>query len=123
MHVSLLKMRTRLTLLPGARGARQLQEQYGEQLVGVRYRHDEQRQKRYKTVELIVKESAWQPEEQRPPSDRTVEIRVAVAEREVRLEVKQAGGLWNPPLQVWELRPAQVAGLGLESRIVGGQSL
>ena len=116
-------MRTRLTLLPGDRGAKQLHEQYGEQLVCVRYRHDEQRQKRYKTVELIVKEYEWKPAEKRTPSDRTVQIRVAALEREVRLQVKQAGGLWNPQLQVWELRYDQVSALGLESRIVGGKSL
>ena len=89
----------------------------------VRYRHDEQLQKRYKTVELIVKEYDWKPDEKRPPSDRTVQIHVAASERAVRLQVKQAGGLWNPPLQVWELRYDQVSALGLESRIVGGKSL
>jgi hypothetical protein len=116
-------MRTRLTLHPGDRGAKQLHEQYGEQLVCVRYRHDEQRQKRYKTVELIVKEYDWKPDEKRNPSDRTVQIRVAASEREVRLQVKQAGGIWNPQLQVWELRQDQVSALGLASRIVGGKSL
>jgi hypothetical protein len=58
-------MRTRLTLLPGVRGAKQLPEQYVEQLVCVRYRYDEQLQKRYKTVELIVKEYDWTPDEKR----------------------------------------------------------
>ena len=116
-------MCTRLTLQPGDRGAKQLHEQYGEQLVCVRYRHDEQRQKRYKTVELIVKEYTWHPEEKRAPSERTVQIRVAASERKVRLQVKQAGGIWNPQLQVWELPYDHVSALGVESRIVGGQSL
>lgn len=89
----------------------------------VRYRYDEQLQKRFKTVELIVEEYDWKPDEKRNPSDRTVPIRVVASERAVRLQVKQAGGIWNPQLQVWELRQEQVSALGLASRMVGGKSL
>ena len=116
-------MRTRVTLLPGDRGAKQLQEQYGDQLVCVRYRYDEQRQKRFKTVELIVKEYDWRAPENPLPADRLMPIRVAVSELEVRQQVKAAGGRWNPQLRVWELRHDQVVALGLESRIVERSSL
>lgn len=51
-------MRTRLTLQPHQDGAKHLQAQYGDRLVRVRYRYDEQRKKRIKTVELIVEESS-----------------------------------------------------------------
>lgn len=54
-------MRTRLTLHPSQRGARQLFAQYGDRLLCVRYRYDEQQKKRFKTVELIVEESDWEP--------------------------------------------------------------
>ena len=47
-------MRTRLHLKPGQKGTKQLLAQYGDTLVCVRYRYDEQRKKRFKTVELIV---------------------------------------------------------------------
>lgn len=115
-------MRTRLTLLPGDRGAKQLHEQYGDQLVCVRYRYDEQRQKRLKTVELIVGETDWFPPASQEPSDRVVSLRVAVSEREVREQVKRAGGVWKPARRVWELRYDQAVLLGLEGRIVDGQS-
>ena len=62
-------MRTKSTLLPSDRGARQLSEQYGEQLVCVRYRYDEQQQKRFKTVELIIKEYDRKPQEKIRHSD------------------------------------------------------
>ena len=55
-------MRTRLTLHPGQDGAKRMQAQYGDRLVCVRYRYDERRQKRFKTVELIVEESDWAPQ-------------------------------------------------------------
>jgi hypothetical protein len=44
-------LRTRLTLRPSQPGTKQLRVQCGERLVCVRYRYDEQRQKRLKTVE------------------------------------------------------------------------
>ena len=43
--------RIRLTLRPDQAGAKGLRAQYGERLVGVRYRYDAQQQKRDKTVE------------------------------------------------------------------------
>jgi len=50
--VSFCTMRTRLTLRPGQDGAKQMQAQYGDRLVCVRYRYDDRRQKRFKTVEV-----------------------------------------------------------------------
>ncbi|MGE0825878.1 MAG: hypothetical protein AB7G75_09705 [Candidatus Binatia bacterium] len=48
-------MRTCLTLQPYQGGAKQLQALYGDRLVRVPYRYDEQRKKRIKTVGLIVR--------------------------------------------------------------------
>ena len=44
---------------PGQRGAKSLLDQYGMKLLCVRYRYD--RQKRFKTVELIIEEILWTP--------------------------------------------------------------
>jgi hypothetical protein len=55
-------MKVKSTLAPGRKGTKQLTEQYGDQLVCVRYRYDEVKQKRYKTVELIVDEQDWTPD-------------------------------------------------------------
>ena len=52
-----------------------------------------------------------------------MQIRVVVSEMEVRQRVKEAGGIWNSQLRVWELRHDQVVALGLESRIVKRRSL
>jgi hypothetical protein len=51
-------MKTRLTLPPGANGTKKLVERYGSRLVCVRYRCDEVRGVRIKTVELI-EEVPW----------------------------------------------------------------
>ena len=60
-------MKTRLTLKPGQKGTGRLVNIYGDRLVRVRYRYDEERKRRLKTVELIVEETDWNPE--RPPDN------------------------------------------------------
>ncbi len=45
-------MRTGATLRPHQRGAQKLLAQYGDRLLCVRYRYDEQHKTRLKTVEL-----------------------------------------------------------------------
>lgn len=67
-----MAMRTRLKLKPGQNGTKKLLEKYGDVLVCVRYRYDEETQKRYKTVELIVDEGVWhqQPERQKAAKER-----------------------------------------------------
>ena len=55
-------MHIRSTVHPGQRGTKKLLTQFGDRLVCVRYRYDDQRQKRIKTVELIVEEKiGWLP--------------------------------------------------------------
>ena len=111
-------MRTRLTLQPDQDGAKQLRERYGERLVCVRYRYDEARKERWKTVELIIEKTTWEPPLPRWQTDTVVAVQVAASEREVRQQVKTAGGKWNPKEVVWKLPYGQVVALGLTSRII-----
>lgn len=107
-------MKARRTLAPGQKGTKKLLDHYGEQLVCVRYRYDEQRRKRFTTVEIIVEESDWSPPER--PS--IVGLRVDFQETELQRRIKQAGGKWNPAKRVWEINYDQAAALGLKKRIV-----
>ena len=111
-------MRTSQHLKPGRKGTKQLLVQYGDRLVCVRYRHDAQQKKRFKTVELIVAEWAWEPPAPRIPADQIVALRIGYAEVALRERVKQAGGKWNPRQKVWELCYGHVVALNLEARIV-----
>jgi len=101
-------MRTRLTLHPDQDGAKQLREQYGDLLVCVRYRYDETTKERWKTVELIIEKSVWEPPQEQWRDETPVALQVAAREREVRRQVKAAGGKWNPKAVVWELPYGQV---------------
>jgi hypothetical protein len=107
-------MQTRLTLKPTQKGAKRLLAQYGDKLLCVRYRYDRRTKKRYKTVELIVEEVDWEP---RPKRDEIVGVKVAFSEIDLRHQVKNAGGQWNPGRKMWELRYDRVVELGLEGRM------
>src|SRR5438093_13105331 len=54
----------RLHLKPGQKGTKRLLAEYGSGLIGVRYRYDEDRKKRFKTVELVIAKRDRRP---RPP--------------------------------------------------------
>lgn len=109
-------MKVKLKLNPGDRGTKKLVAQYGEKLVCVRYRYDEKRGMRLKTVETIVEEIPWTPP---PPSNINVSIKTKVSEKDLHQQIRNAGGKWDRQSKVWTLTYSKVAALGLESRIVG----
>ena len=111
-------MRTSTTVQPEHRGAKKFLAQYGDRLVCVRYRSDEQRRKRLKTIELIVEEWPWTPPPPRRTEDSVVSVKVVFSERVLRQQVKEAGGIWNPDQQAWELRYDRAIALGLRERIL-----
>ena len=109
-------MRTGTKLKPGQKGTKKLVAEYGSRLLCVRYRYDAERGRRYKTVELIADESAWEPPRRRAPE--IVRLRVGASEREWQRKVRAAGGRWNPAERVWELRHDRALEIGAESCIV-----
>ncbi len=117
-------MVTQTTLRPGQKGTKGLAKKYGDRLVCVRYKYDQQTGRRYTTVELIEEETDWQSD---PKATKTQEpirpqqllgVRVEYWETDIRDKVKAAGGIWRPRHKLWEMRYEDVVALGLESRIV-----
>ena len=111
-------MRVRVSLKPGQPGTKGFLARYGERLICVRYRYDEQTKQRVKTVELIVDRSSWQPAVRRPEA--LVAVHLDWHESELRQKVKAVGGKWDPVKRVWRLGREHVESLDLESRIVEG---
>jgi hypothetical protein len=108
---------------PGEPGTRRLAARYGERLICVRYRYDPIRQRRYKTIELIVEEQAWvpppEPELEEPRhAPRRVGVRIGYHERELRRKIKAAGGTWSEQERLWRVSPDAIETLGLEARVV-----
>jgi hypothetical protein len=99
-------------LPPGAPGTKRLAERFGNALVCVRYRIDEQARRRYTTVELVVADGALPAP---PPAN--VFVRIAYGETELRQKVKSAGGQWHPERKLWRLPRAKARTLGLMRRI------
>ena len=104
-------------LAPGQKGTKKLHEQFGDRLLCVRYRYDDQLRKRFKTVELIVEETAWTPPARLLAANTIVGVRVELAEVQLQRKVKQAGGKWNPARRLWEIRYDQAVKLALKDRI------
>jgi hypothetical protein len=110
-----------VTVQPDQTGTKKLCDRYGEPLVCVRYRYDAARQRRLKTIALIVEEVPWRPERATRQGAETVGVRVDVQEVSLQRQGKLAGGRWNPARRVWELRRDQALKLGLKERIASAK--
>ncbi|WP_324731400.1 hypothetical protein [Pseudomonas paeninsulae] len=112
------------TLQPGKNGTKRFVERYGNDLVAVRYRRDAESHISFTTVELIV-ERKEKPRKtftdtitQRQYNQQTVAVRVFFREEELRLMVKQAGGIWHPKKKAWLIPYEDAIKLGLQERII-----
>lgn len=112
-------MKTRLTLRPGQNGTKKEARKYGGRLVAVRYRYDEERRLRFKTVEIVEEQLPWVPRvpHGRDPEERVL-VRVGIEEASLRQAVKGAGGRWVQERLLWQLTLGAVYALGLDQRIV-----
>jgi hypothetical protein len=110
-------MKSRLNLKPGQKGTKKLVEEYGKSLLYVRYRYDESRGVRLKTVEIVVEEKPWQPS-LRIREDDKVAVIVNFTEKALREQLKAAGGKWDPKQKVWNVQYGIIRGTELEARMV-----
>ena len=113
----------------GERGTQKLVAQYGPRLVCIRYRYDQAKKKRYKTIELIVAQGDWSPPEPHPSRrkdqtnrpkrfyTRRVGIRIEYQEADLRRQIKAAGGMWDPSERLWFIPEEEVRRLGLVQRV------
>src|SRR5438105_3279333 len=110
-------MRIGLNIKAGRSGTKKLVAQYGERLLCVRYRYDEKRKKRFKTIELIVEEMDWEPPRKPFKDDEIVAVQIDYEEKALQNKVRQAGGAWNRARKVWQMRYDRALKLGLNGRI------
>src|SRR5215212_7912040 len=100
-------MHTRLTLKPGKPGTKKQVAEYGDRLVCVRYRYDEERHVRLKTVEIIVEVRDWKPGEAPPDPLEYVHITFPRSDA-TRLAVKRLGGTFDRDTRTWRITRAAV---------------
>jgi hypothetical protein len=112
-------MKSRLNLKPGQKGTKRLVEKYGKALLYVRYRYDEHRGVRLKTVEIVVEEKPWQPSV-RIRDEEIVPVIVQFSEKNLRDKLKGVGGKWHPEEKSWFVPYGAIRGTELEERIPSG---
>ena len=110
-------MKTRLVLKLGQRGTKQLTDKYGEALLCIRFRYDEKRGRRFKTVELIVEQTEWTPPPSKYDHNALVPLRIEASNLLLRTKVKAAGGKWFPDELLWYVRYGAIVGGPLEKHI------
>ena len=115
-------MKIKCILQPGQSGTKKLLEKYGDNLVCVRYRYDEEKKMMFKTIEIIIDRKPWLKEAKKIANNQIVSIRVSYDEPEARKKVKAAGGKWNPARQVWQLCYEKVLELGMTDRLVSEEA-
>lgn len=98
----------------GKPGTKKITEQYGEDLVCVRYRYDAESKIKYKTIEIIIDRGVWIHKKRQ---EKIVAIRTSFDEVEIRNRIKSAGGKWDYFNKVWRIKYGKVKELGLEDRI------
>ena len=109
--------RTLLTRRAGQPGTKKLMMQYGEDLVCVRYRYDDDRRERLKTVEIVVERTAWRS---RSPAEVESIVRIRVDPREdlLRRAQPRPAPRWDETTDTWKLTRKTAGALGLLSRIL-----
>lgn len=58
-------MKVKRILHPGQPGTKKLVKRYGDKMLCVRYRYDEDKMMKYKTIEIIIDEKSWQGKTQK----------------------------------------------------------
>lgn len=111
-------MTTRLKLKPGQKGTKRLVEQYGDDLICVRYRYDEESHTRLKTVEIIVERKQWTPPPPLFATDDIVPVRIAFSETANKQLARAADGRWDPDVRLWFIQYGKIKGSPLEKHIV-----
>jgi hypothetical protein len=95
-----------------------LVEQFGDKLLCVRYRYDEKRQVRMKTVEIVVEERPCKPPLRYRDQD-IVAVMVPFTRKTLRDRLKAAGGRWDPEEKLWRVTFGSIRGdAELEERIL-----
>ena len=108
-------MKSYAHLKPRQKGTMRLVEKYGKALLCVRYRYDEIRNVKLKTVEIIVDEKPMQ--RPRFKGGDMVPVSVAFEETELRELLKKIRVRWEPQMKIWFAPYRLVRGTPLEDRI------
>lgn len=118
MAGSMKDMKSYKHLKPGQKGTKRLVEQYGDALLCVRYRYDEKRGIRLKTVEVVVEEISGN--RSRFKDSDVVPVSVHFEEMELREQLRSLRARWDTHAKLWFVPYRLIRGTPLEARIMVG---
>lgn len=93
-------------------------EKYGDSLICVRYRYDEESRTRVKTLEIVVDKKDWTPLPPRFALDGIVPVRIAFTESAFKQMARASGGRWDPEARLWLIPYSKIKGTTLEKHII-----
>jgi hypothetical protein len=102
-------------LKPGQNGTKLLVEKFGNALICVRYRFDEIRGVKLKTVEIVVAEKPLKKPRYR--DDDLVPVAVAYGEKELREQLRAMRARWDAERKLWYVRYGLIRGTQLAERL------
>lgn len=109
-------MKTYKHLKPGQGGTKRLVDKYGDTLICVRYRYDEMRGIKLKTVEIVIEESPMIPKARFADGD-IVPVAVSYEETALRDKLRAMRARWDVAEKLWFVPFRLVRGTELEKRI------
>jgi len=110
----LKNLKTYKHLKPGQSGTKRLAEKYGDALICVRYRYDETRGIKMKTIEIVIEEK---PAPFRFTDGDIAPVKVAFEETDLRDKLRAMRGRWDPVEKLWFVPYRLIRGTELEKRI------
>ena len=109
-------MKVKRKVFPGQPGTKKLVEKFGKDLLCVRYRYDEKRKMKFKTIELIIEKSSWNVEPKKISPNKNYFLRVKYGDKKLIKRILAAGGKWNSNKNLWELCYEKILELNLKNR-------
>ena len=111
-------MMIRKIMQPGQPGTKKLVERYGDNLICVRYRYDDQKKMMHKTIEIIIESKPFEASNKKTPIYKNMDIRIGYNEVVLRSRIRACGGRWDPQKKLWNLSYQKIKELDLLDRIV-----
>lgn len=116
-------MKVLKTISAGQQGSQKYLQVWGNKLLNVRYRENDDGDTIVTTIEIVVDErpKPHQGCQQRgylaAKAKSYVGIKIGYDESSLRIKVKKSGGQWNNDRKLWILSREKVVALGLKERI------
>ena len=114
-------MRTKRKLRPGDPGTKKYVKTYGNELVCVRYRYDDEKQMRYTTVELIIESGPQKgrtTHEAPKTKDGNVYLKISPDEDALIEQIKLFGAEWDENRKLWKISQTTIDELNLSDRVI-----